>query len=399
MSQRLSVTLTHNANSLNALHPEWDDLLESSPAASIFLTLEWLATWWEVYQPGRQLWLLLARDNQSRLVGAAPLMLCRRSVGPLQWRELLFLSAEEGLGDPDHVDFLIASGWTEPVIRGFWDELASRHSEWDVLNLTGLRRDSPVLAYAPELGVEAIHEVGEACPYILLPDSWETYAQEALSRDHRKGIGRYGRRLEQEMGARSAYHEVASEIEIDQMVDTLIAFRRQYAYLNHLPDFFGTPQAVMFHKRLAKRLLERGWLHAYYLTIEGRMAAWVYDFKYKGVAYGYQTGYDPQWSHYSPGRLIIAYSIRKAIEQGLHKYDMLRGDEAYKVGWAKQLQTDVNLRVIASLQAQAKMRQLEAIRRLWKAVKVALPAGWRARIRQATAKTGPLRTKPPEEQP
>lgn len=351
MSQSLSVTLTHDADSLNALRPEWEGLLESSPADSIFLTWEWLATWWEVYQPGRQLWLLLARDSEGRLVGAAPLMLCQRSAGPLHWRELLFLSAQEGLGDPDHMDFPIASGWAEPVIRGFWRELASRGGEWDVLNLTSLRSDSPVPAYASELGVEAAQETGEVCPYILLPQSWEAYSKETLSQDHRRGIRRYGRRLEQEIGDQSAYCEVTSEAELDQMLDTLIAFRRQYARLNHLPDFFGTPQAVTFHKKLAKQFFERGWLHAHYLTIGGQMAAWVYDFKYKGVAYGYQTGYDPQWAHYSPGRLIIAYSIRQAIEQGLYKYDMLRGDEAYKTGWAKQLQTDVNLHVIANPQA------------------------------------------------
>jgi CelD/BcsL family acetyltransferase involved in cellulose biosynthesis len=399
MSQQLSITLTHDAEALSALRPEWDGLLRFSPTDSIFLTWEWLATWWEVYQPGRQLWLLLARDSGERLVGAAPLMLCQRSAGPLRWRELLFLSAEEGLGDPDHIDFPIASGWAEPAIRGFWHELASKRGQWDVLNLTGLHPDSPLPAYAPELGVEVIQEAGEACPYILLPDCWETYLHETLSQDHRRGIRRYGRRLEQEIGDQSAYHEVTSKAELDRMLDTLITFRRQYARLNHLPDFFGTPEAIAFHKKLAERLFERGWLHAHYLTIKGQMAAWVYDFKYKGVAYGYQTGYDPQWAYYSPGRLIIAYSIRAAIEQGLYKYDMLRGDETYKTGWAKQLQTDINLRVIASPQAQTKMMRLEALRRLWKTIKVAVPAAWRARIRRASTKTQALRTEAPPEQP
>jgi CelD/BcsL family acetyltransferase involved in cellulose biosynthesis len=397
MPQPLSITLTHDANSLNALRPEWDSLLESSPADSVFLTLEWLATWWEVYQPGRQLWLLLARDEAGRLIGAAPLMLCQRSAGPLHWRELLFLSAEEGLGDPDHIDFPIASGWAEPVIRGFWRELASRRDRWDVLNLTGLRDDSAVPAYASELGVEVIRGAGEACPFILLPERWETYMRETLSQDHRKGIGRYGRRLEQELGGQALYHEVTSEAELDRMLDTLIAFRRRYARLNRLPDFFGPPEAVAFHKKLARQFFERGWVHAYYLTIAGEIAAWVYDFKYKGTAYGYQTGYDPRWAYYSPGRLIIAHAIRTAIEQGLRKYDMLRGDEAYKKGWAKELRTDINLRVIASPQAQAKMRRLEALRRLWKAIKVVLPSGWRARIRQASVTTRALHTKPPTE--
>ena len=55
--------------------------------------------------------------------------------------------------------------------------------------------------------------------------------------------------------------------------------------------------------------------------------------KPRPATYFYQSGFDPAYSKLSPGTVMIAHAIRRAIEGGYTTFDFLRGDEAYKRRW------------------------------------------------------------------
>ena len=44
----------------------------------------------------------------------------------------------------------------------------------------------------------------------------------------------------------------------------------------------------------------------------------------------YNSGFDPRLARFSPGLLLKAYLIKKAIEEKYQIFDFLRGDERYK---------------------------------------------------------------------
>ena len=48
----------------------------------------------------------------------------------------------------------------------------------------------------------------------------------------------------------------------------------------------------------------------------------------------YQAGFDPAWSRYSVGFLLLAETVREAIAEGAAEYDLLLGDEAFKARFA-----------------------------------------------------------------
>ncbi len=386
----LTVTLSHNSDVLFALQAEWEELLANSIYTSIFLTWEWMAAWWGAYGRGRQLWLMQARNEEGRLVGLAPLMLCRHVTGPVRWHELMLVSTEPGLGDPDHMDFIVARGCEEAVLKAFRSELCARRSEWDLLSLIGLRCESPTREYFTELGAEFAEEAGEVCPCFPLPASWHDYEYEVLDKTRRHEVRRYEKRLESELGERARFRQVEDEADLKRILTAICEARRRHSQETDAPNAFETPEAKAFHYQAGERFLRRGWLHATYLEIDGVIAAWLYGFKYNGVAYGYQTGFDPQWGRYAPGQLIFAYGIRTAIEQGLHSYDLLRGGEGYKKHWACDQCTDTNLHVIASERARAKMGQLAAMRQVWQGVKRIIPPAIRAHMRRSALGTKPL---------
>ncbi len=48
----------------------------------------------------------------------------------------------------------------------------------------------------------------------------------------------------------------------------------------------------------------------------------------------YQAGFEPAWSRYSVGFLLLAETVREAIAEGAAEYDLLVGDEAFKARFA-----------------------------------------------------------------
>ena len=50
----------------------------------------------------------------------------------------------------------------------------------------------------------------------------------------------------------------------------------------------------------------------------------------------YQAGRDPDWDHASVGLVLLAHSIRAALEDGRSEYRFLRGAEPYKYRFADE---------------------------------------------------------------
>ena len=89
-----------------------------------------------------------------------------------------------------------------------------------------------------------------------------------------------------------------------------------------------------FHRRFAAAAHERGWLRLYLLEVDGAAVAAWYGWRVGDRFSYYQAGFDPAWSRYSVGFLLLAETIREAISEGATEYDLLLGDEAFKSRFA-----------------------------------------------------------------
>jgi CelD/BcsL family acetyltransferase involved in cellulose biosynthesis len=75
-------------------------------------------------------------------------------------------------------------------------------------------------------------------------------------------------------------------------------------------------------------------LRLYTLTLGRRVAAAFYGFSAKGRSVYYLGGFDPEFSRYSPGTLLVAHAIGRAVtDDHAHTFDFLRGRETYKLAW------------------------------------------------------------------
>src|SRR5713101_2668107 len=69
----LDVDRIEDPAAFEGLRAEWDALMEVSPSTSLFMTWEWLSTWWAHLSEGRRLCLITMRRH-GRLVAIAPFM-------------------------------------------------------------------------------------------------------------------------------------------------------------------------------------------------------------------------------------------------------------------------------------------------------------------------------------
>ena len=73
----------------------------------------------------------------------------------------------------------------------------------------------------------------------------------------------------------------------------------------------------------------------YVLRLNGPTVAVMYGFLYNGTFSFYQHGFDDRYQQHSIGLVLMALSIRAAIEEGAGEFDMLWGLEPYKFLWAR----------------------------------------------------------------
>jgi CelD/BcsL family acetyltransferase involved in cellulose biosynthesis len=120
------VHITTNEDFTRLAH-EWDSLLRQSPVDDVFLTWEWLHTWWKHYGSLYQLCLLAAYE-EDRLVGIAPLMMEVRKVLGCKIQVLRNI----GMPTPDVAGMITPVG-REDVIKRFAGWLVDHRDLWDVL--------------------------------------------------------------------------------------------------------------------------------------------------------------------------------------------------------------------------------------------------------------------------
>ena len=106
------------------LGQEWNALLAASPADTIFLTWEWISTWWDVYGTDSRLYVLAVRDDDGTLVGIAPLRIRKRSRlgGLVRLRSVEFIGTG-GDVTPEYPDLIARPGFDVAVADAVADVL------------------------------------------------------------------------------------------------------------------------------------------------------------------------------------------------------------------------------------------------------------------------------------
>jgi CelD/BcsL family acetyltransferase involved in cellulose biosynthesis len=307
---------------LEALRSEWSCLWERCPAATPFQSPEWLLPWWRhLFGGGRS--MLLAFRCGTRMVGLAPLFSHVSGCKPPVRRLVLAGSAIS-----DYQDVMLEPECAVEGARQIFERLSARGTEWDLCDFMELRAGSPLLSTAPPPALRRTVLACCPCPVLKLPDSPEAF-QASLRPQVRTALRRARNRLER-AGARL---ETATAATLDEHLAALFRLHAARWHERHERGVLSGERVRRFHHEAAGGFLARGILRLHGLRYEGALAASFYGFSWRGRTYGYLTGFDPALARLSPGTVLVALAIERAIAEGDHEFDFLRKAESYKADW------------------------------------------------------------------
>ena len=327
-----AIELIAEVEGFRSLRSEWNELLSSSPSDSLFLTWEWMFTWWK-HLGGRRRLSILAVRSAGELIAIAPLALRPPEYGRLSpFRSLEFLGT--GSAGSDYLDLIVGAGREHLALPALADHLARGKV---MLEMAQIRTGSSLaLDFAERIearGWGLAASKTSVCPYIdLSGQSWESYLA-GLGPAHRANLLRRLRNLER--SSEVDFREAESEAERREFLGHLIDLHNLRRRDLGGSEAFHTPDLVAFHEEFSALARQRGWLRLYLLRLDRKPAAALYGFRYRRTFYFYQSGFDPAYRKQSVGLVAMGLTIRKALLEGAVEFDLLHGDEGYKSLWAK----------------------------------------------------------------
>lgn len=294
------------------LRADWNFVYTVDRYAHVFLSWAWLRSFLPT-TPYRWLVLICKPDEDTAPVAFLPITIETRRFNTL--RTLRLGSAPTA----DFTGFLALPEYEEESLVSLADYIQTQLS-WDRFWLRDVL--DPRLDIFKNRFVEHSDAVEEtdriSCPYLPLPADWNEYLPTSLGRRTREHLRRRLRQIENLDGFQSVQ---INSTNVAGEVDTLLRLWQARWGL-----------ATQEYRALLLNCFENGCLHLIALKQGSNPIASIAGFvdEQRRTFYYFISGYNEDYAKYSPGRVIVGYSIRFAIENGFQTYDFLRGDDPYK---------------------------------------------------------------------
>ena len=305
---------------------DWRRLVPEAATATPFQTYEWMSTWWRHFGGAKEPQAIAVYEGRD-LVGLFPATL---TPGP--WRTLRPM----GLGPSDYLQPLARTGWETQVYEAIFRNLRER-TDVDLVDLHQIREDHG--CFEAPLGGQRVHQA--TCLLLDLPQTYDAYLA-SLGKSLRYDVRKLDKTLFIQGRARV---ERVDGAETQRGMSYLFELHRARWRKRRLPGAF-LAKSIRFHREWAELSQRDGRLWLSVLHLDDQPIGAIYAMALGGTAYYYQAGFDPNRGSVSPGTLLVAGSIRRAIDEGMAHFDFMRGDEPYKRRWMPQHELR-NFRTIA----------------------------------------------------
>ena len=336
----IALDVVRDVGAFAALEKDWSALLECAERSSIFMTWEWQLLWWKQYGGSQPLHLLTVR-RAGELVGVLPLYVQTRRALRLVPVRLLRNVGTGADTAPDDLDPLIHRDHAEAVAQALVDALFVRPPDCDVVRVADFDPSSTfaraIGGASDRIGCRTVHGVSAQISYLPLEGGWDNFLA-AVSSERRANIRRFRRKFESLSGARFLVWTDAERL--DEAIDRLRDLHHM-RWSGRGEHAFSSGDYISFHRQVMHACTRRGWLRLYALEVDNEIIAMYYCYSFGGRTFYFQGGFDPGFSKWGPGAVLMGYAIEHAASEGRIAFDMLRGEYEYKRQWAKEIRTTV----------------------------------------------------------
>jgi CelD/BcsL family acetyltransferase involved in cellulose biosynthesis len=322
-----------------AIAPQWEQLLARGDENYPFLRYSMQQAWWRHRGGGEwpeesKLRIFISTEGDA-IRGVAPFFRASGEEEP----------AFRFIGSHEIMDFL-GLLCAPADVSSFCEKLCAAlkdlpYDEWRRLDLANLHPASPVIPAleqaARQHGWQVEQSALEESPFIQLPSAWDAYLG-ALDKKQRHEIRRKLRRAE-------AGEKLELRISSGENLESDLEAALLLMEMDPRKAAFLTPQMRAQFESLASAAQESGMLEFAFLVVDGQYAATFFNFDYCNRTWVYNSGMNPQFAAMSPGWVLLAMLIQRAIHRGQSAFDFMRGNEEYKFHWGGKAERLVRLMI------------------------------------------------------
>ncbi len=320
---------------VSRLQRDWDRLSLASDFPSVFTTFDWFQAWYRRFAQtegsGKLRPNILVLTRSEAVTGISPLIRTVASrFGFPVLRRLQFAARQH---EWDYNDLVL--GGDEAGQTGAVVEFLSRATkEWDLMDLRDLRDAGNAVTHIES----ALKRAGlpylllreeERCPYMPIDGPWsEIISRRSSSTRHtfHNRQSRLNKMSSEGLRVRILDNPHKEPGLLAKMV--ALEAQKHVGGKQSLP-FLGAHSEVF--ASLFDSLGPKGWLCVAVMELDDRLLAWHLLFRCGGKIWGYLTAYDHDFSHLSPGSMLVPAIVDYGFSRGCTEYDFLSGEESYKL--------------------------------------------------------------------
>jgi CelD/BcsL family acetyltransferase involved in cellulose biosynthesis len=344
--EEITTGLINSESGFDALEKEWSDLAGKADV-HVFQSFEWQRLWWKHFGKKHQLHIITFRSNND-LVGIAPFYQEKTSLlFKFSYWRLRFIgccvpvSEKSGTfldySPTDYLDIIAAPEYEDQIAGIFLLYLEKTGDHFNQVDFDEVSEDSFLMRKV----VPAMADHGwsfkqirmENCPRINLPETMDDYMLD-LSGKTRYEL-RYSKRAVTEKGLFRVESVDAFE-QVQPAFDEFVNLHQKIWNRLGLPGAFATPHYKNFLDDVTQIFYDRGWLRIKLAKKDEQCLAVDYAVMFNNRLYDYQKAFDDDsdLSKYGPGKTLFCELLDESIREKCTVFDMLRGNEKYKMRFA-----------------------------------------------------------------
>mgnify|MGYP005835387697 CR=1 FL=1 len=322
-----SVNICRDINGFRDLRENWDFLIDILPNKSIFLTWEWLFSWWEHFGQKRNLFIILVWDKEGVLVGIAPLFIHKTKYYYFPVREITFI----GVGHSDRQDFLIKNN-DPKILSKILYQLMSYKNEWDIINLDQIPPGSILLTGVCNNNFDVFLEHSSICPFIKIQGRWEDYFN-SLSYKFRRDLKNRTNKLNK--SGSWEFRVKTSLINFRDELEKLVTIESKSRKTETQKTFLSKSENLKFLYEFFQFGAQKNWLDLTELSLNSALIAYLIGFRFDNHYYAYNMAFDENFMEVSPGKILFQEKIKWCFQNypQIQEFDLLRGDSYIKSKW------------------------------------------------------------------
>jgi CelD/BcsL family acetyltransferase involved in cellulose biosynthesis len=333
------IEVLSDPGALPALRPYWERLTDASQFSNVFSTFEWIWGWWHYIAQGaethtQRLNILILR-HAGEVVGIIPLLVRLVKKSGVVIRKIEFIGRDSLF---DYQAPLFANDYTGQA-NAVVDFLVRTRDQWDIIELHNLTPQIATFVLpAFERALPTRVDRGEDCPFFLIEGPWDTVAQRA-TKPTRQTLRNQANRLEREgILCRIVERPDAEPGLLDRLTELesrkLVRGKAGDLVLARWPEFFSF---------VFRELAPKGWIGVALMEKGSVLISYNLFFRCGKSIWDYTKAYDPAFSKFSPGTMLLPAIVDYAHSHAYREYDFLRGGEPYKMKWATCVRTTCHL--------------------------------------------------------